>query len=255
VKNIIFALLCTVVFKVSAQDTDTVKKDSPAVNDTVKHLYRKPGTFIAPAVLIGYGALSFVVHPIRNFDYYVRGRIATSAPNYNSKLDDYLQLSPAVLVYGLNLAGDEGQNRFVDRTALLALSGGILTVTDGLKYIAHRRRPYGTDPLSFPSGHTGAAFLAAEFLAQEYGDKSPLYSVLGYTVASTTAVLRMYGRAHWFSDCVAGAGFGMLSTKVAYLVYPYIRSKLTHRGKHGRTTMVMPTYQDGAPGLAFAMQL
>jgi len=262
-KKVILAGLCLLALKANARVTDTaqnkladsIKKEAPAAADTVKHLYNKPGSFLVPAALVGYGALSFVVKPIRNFDYYVRGRIAISDPNYNSKLDDYLQLSPVVLVYALNLAGDEGKNRFVDRTALLALSAGILTVTDGLKYLAHRDRPYGTDPLSFPSGHTGAAFMAAEYLAQEYGDKSPLYGVLGYTIATTTGVLRMYGRAHWFSDCVAGAGFGILSTKLAYLVYPYLRSKLSHTDKKGRSTMVMPTYQDGAPGLAFAMQL
>ena len=234
---------------------DTLKKGAAVSPDTIKNSQNKPQSFVVPAVLVGYGALSFVVKPIRNFDYYIRGRIAISDPNYNSTLADYLQLSPAALVYVLNLAGDEGKDRFVDRTALLALSGGILTITDGLKYVAHRTRPYGTDPLSFPSGHTGAAFLAAEYLAQEYGDKSPLYSILGYTVASATGVLRLYGRAHWFSDCVAGAGFGMASTKLAYIVYPYLRKKLTHTDKKGRSTMVMPTYQNGVPGLSFAMQL
>ncbi len=251
------------VFEANAQLTDTskiavrdtAKKGVSTAPDSLKHVYRKPGSYMVPAVLIGYGALSFVVKPVRNFDYYVKARIAQSDPNYNSKLADYLQLSPAVLVYALNLAGDEGQNRFVDRTALLALSGGILTITDGLKYVAHRRRPYGTDPLSFPSGHTGAAFMAAEFLAQEYSEKSPLYGVLGYTIATTTGVLRLYGRAHWFSDCVAGAGFGMLSTKLAYLVYPAVRKVFVHKDKYGRSTMVMPTYQYGAPGLSFAMQL
>jgi membrane-associated phospholipid phosphatase len=262
-KKIFFAFLCVLAAKANAQiaDTgktgraDTIKKGFSATPDAAKALYHKPGTFIAPAVLVGYGLLSFVVTPVRNVDYYVKARIARSDPNYNSKAADYLQLSPIVLVYGLNLAGDEGQNRFVDRTALLALSGGILTLTDGLKYVAHRRRPYGTDPLSFPSGHTGAAFMAAEFLAQEYSEKSPLYGALGYTIATTTGVLRLYGRAHWFSDCVAGAGFGMLSTKVAYLVYPHIRKAFMHKDKHGRSTMVMPTYQDGVPGLSFAMQL
>ncbi|MGZ3757598.1 MAG: phosphatase PAP2 family protein [Mucilaginibacter sp.] len=254
-KKIILIALCIFSSKVYAQVIDTPKNDRHLAIDTVKPLDRKPGTFIVPAALIGYGALSFVVKPIRNIDYYFKDRIARSDPNYNSKMADYLQLSPIVIVYGLNLAGDEGKNRFVDRTAILALSGGILTVADGMKYLAHRTRPYGTDPLSFPSGHTGAAFMAAEFLAQEYGDKSPLYGILGYTIASTTGVLRLYGRAHWFSDCVAGAGFGMLSTKVAYLVYPHIRKMLTHTDKKGRSTMIMPTYQDGAPGLSFAMQL
>jgi len=225
------------------------------VPGTVKPLYSKPGSYIVPVVLVGYGALSFVVTPIRHFDYYIKARIARSDPNFNSKIDDYLQVAPGVLVYALNLAGDEGQNRFVDRTGLLALSGAILTITDGTKYLAHRNRPYGTDPLSFPSGHTGAAFLFAEFLAQEYSWKSPWYGVIGYTMATTTAVMRMYNRAHWFSDCVAGAGFGMLSTKAAYLIYPSIRKVFSHKDKHGRSSMVMPSYQDGMPGLVFAMEL
>jgi membrane-associated phospholipid phosphatase len=254
-KKLILALLCLTTLGANAQVTDTAKKDITTIPDTVKHLHSRKAAFIVPAALVGYGVLSFAVKPIRNIDYYIKGRIATSDPNYNSKASDYLQLAPIVLVYGLNLAGDEGKNRFIDRTALLALSGGILTITDGLKYVAHRQRPYGTDPLSFPSGHTGAAFLAAEFLAEEYGEKSPLYGILGYTMATTTGIMRLYGRAHWFSDCVAGAGFGILSTKAAYLVYPYIRKKLTHKDKQGRSTMLMPTYQDGAPGLSFAMQL
>jgi membrane-associated phospholipid phosphatase len=97
--------------------------------------------------------------------------------------------------------------------------------------------------------------MGAEFMAQEYSGKSPLYGVLSYVLAGTTGVFRMYNRDHWFSDVVAGAGFGILSTKVAYLVYPYIRNALTHKDKNGKSTLVMPTYQDGVVGLAFAKQL
>jgi membrane-associated phospholipid phosphatase len=249
-------------FEANAQVTDTnkrlldtVKKDFSTVTDTIEHLHSKRWAIIAPVALATYGFLSFWVTPIRNVDYYIKGRIKRSSPNFNTKIADYTQIAPIILVYGLNLAGDGGKNGFIDRTALLALSGGILTVTDGLKYITHRQRPYGTDKLSFPSGHSGAAFLAAEFMAQEYSEKSPLYGVLGYTFAVGTGIFRLYHRDHWFSDVVAGAGFGILSTKAAYLIYPYIRNKLTHKDKHGRSTMVMPAYQDGVPGLSFAMQL
>jgi len=65
----------------------------------------------------------------------------------------------------------------------------------------------------------------------------------------------MYNRDHWFSDVVAGAGFGIVSTKAAYIVYPWLRNKLTHTDKKGRSTMIMPTYQYGVPALSFAMQL
>ena len=233
---------------------DSTKNESSG-RDLSHYVFHRPGTYVVPVILVAYGVSSFVIKPVRNVDYFFKGYAERTDPNYNSKAADYLQLAPAVLVYGLNLVGDEGQDRFLDRTALLALSGAFLTIADGSKYLAHRDRPYGTDPLSFPSGHTGAAFLCAEFLAQEYSWKSPWYGVIGYTMAATTGVLRIYGKAHWFSDCVAGAGIGMLSTKVAYAIYPHVRKIFIHKDKSGRSSMLVPTVIDGAPGMAFAMEL
>jgi len=265
VKKIIFALFCIISFEANAQNAvdtakkklvDTIKKDLLTAPDTVKHLHSNPLSLIPPAALITYGVLSFYVSPIRNLDYYIHGRIERTTPNFNTTAESYFLFAPVVMVYGLNLVGVEGKNRFIDRTAILGLSGGILGLTElSIKHATHRLRPNGADYYSFPSGHTGAAFLGAEFLAQEYSEKSPVYTVIGYTFAVTTGIFRMANRDHWFSDVVAGAGFGILSTKAAYLVYPYIRNKLTHTDRKGKSTMVMPTYQDGVPGLSFAMQL
>ena len=263
-KNILLAVFCIFTLGVNAQvvDTarkklgDTIKKDLLTAPDTVKKLHSNPLSLIPPAALIAYGASSFVIHPVRNLDYYIHGRIERSAPTFNSKAESYFLFAPIAMVYGLNLVGVSGKNTFIDRTALLGLSGGILGLTElSLKHVTHRLRPNEQDYYSFPSGHTGAAFLGAEFLAQEYSSKSPIYSVIGYGFAVTTGIFRMYNRDHWFSDVVAGAGFGIISTKAAYLIYPYIRNALTHTDKQGRKAMIMPTYQDGAPGLSFAMQL
>jgi membrane-associated phospholipid phosphatase len=264
-KKIIFAALFLISFEASAQkvvDTtkkklaDTIKKDILTAPDTVKKLHSNPLSLIPPAALIGYGALSFYITPIRNLDYYIHGRIDRATPNFNTTAESYFLFGPIVMVYGLNLVGVEGKNRFIDRTALLGLSGGILGITElSLKHATHRLRPNAADYYSFPSGHTGAAFLGAEFLAQEFSEKSPVYTVIGYTFAVTTGIFRIANRDHWFSDVVAGAGFGIISTKAAYLIYPYIRNALTHTDKKGRKAMIMPTYQDGAPGLSFAMQL
>ena len=38
--------------------------------------------------------------------------------------------------------------------------------------------------------------------------------------------LRMYNNKHWLSDVVAGAGIGIMSTKIAYWIYPVIKRKL-----------------------------
>ena len=263
-KKIILALFCIITIEANAQVTDTTKKNLPdtikkdllTAPDTVKKLHSKPYALVIPAALIAYGASSFVIHPVRRFDYYIHSEIEKTGPNFNTKAESYFQFGPIVMVYGLNLIGVSGKNTFIDRTALLGLSAGIFGAS-GLvtKKLTHRLRPNGADYLSFPSGHTGIAFMGAEFLAQEYSDKSPVYTVLGYTFAVTTGVFRMYNRDHWFSDVVAGAGFGVLSTKAAYLIYPYLRNKLTHKDKQGRSTMIMPTYQNGTQGLSFAMQL
>lgn len=264
-KRILFILFCFISFEANAQNigdttkkklADTIKKDLLTAPDTVKKLHSSPLSLIVPGALIAYGVSSFVIHPVRRFDYYIHDRIERSSPNFNTNAESYFLIGPVVMVYGLNLIGVEGKNRFIDRTALLGLSGGFLGVSELItKHLTHRLRPNNADYLSFPSGHTGLAFMGAEFLAQEYSDKSPVYTVIGYTFAVTTGIFRMYNRDHWFSDVVAGAGFGILSTKAAYLVYPYIRNKLTHTDKQGRKTMLMPTYQNGVPGLSFAMQL
>ncbi|MDB5116973.1 MAG: superfamily protein [Mucilaginibacter sp.] len=256
-KKPLLIICCILLFTAAnAQIADTIKKDLFTAPDTVKHLHSKAAALIPPAVLITYGALSFAVHPIRQFDYYIHSEIEKSGPNFHSTAESYFQFAPIVAVYGLNLVGIAGKNRFIDRTALIGLSGGILGGMEFvIKHSTHRLRPNNQDYLSFPSGHTSIAFAGAEFLAQEYSGKSVWYGVAGYTLAATTGVFRMYNRDHWFSDVVAGAGFGIISTKLAYLVYPYIRNELTHKGKDGKSTMVMPTYQDGAAGLSFAMEL
>ena len=84
---------------------------------------------------------------------------------------------------------------------------------------------------------------------------SPWYGIAGYLVASATGILRMYNNVHWFKDILAGAGIGMLSTRVAYWVYPAIQKKLfphSHAVAFG-----MPTYEAGNWGasLMYAVQL
>ena len=130
-------------------------------------------------------------------------------------------LISVALVYGLNLVGIHGKNTFVDRTLIFVMAEGMMSLsTFGLKKVTHRLRPDGSNYYSFPSGHTANAFLGTEFMTQELGDKSIGYSVVGYGFATATGILRIYNRDHWFSDVVAGDGFGILSAKAAYLLIP-----------------------------------
>jgi len=83
--------------------------------------------------------------------------------------------------------------------------------------------------------------MGAEFLWQEYKYVSPWIGIAGYTIAAGTGILRMYNNKHWFTDIVAGAGFGILSTKMAYWLYPTIKTTF-FREKHLKNITALPYY-------------
>src|SRR6202012_760984 len=121
---------------------DTIKKDVLSIPDTVKSLHSKPLALIVPGTLILYGATSFAVNPIRRIDYYVYGEVQKTNSDFHTKAESYFQFGPIAFVYGLNLIGVEGKNRFVDRTALLGLSAGFLEIFETVtKETTHRLRP------------------------------------------------------------------------------------------------------------------
>ncbi|WP_255486865.1 phosphatase PAP2 family protein [Mucilaginibacter sp. SP1R1] len=243
------------VFAQQSENTDSLKIIHQ--QKTLEEANHSIVTYIPPAVFVTWGILSFHVKGIRQIDYNVYNDMQKDHPGFKTHADNYLQFAPAVLVYGLNLAGVQGKHNFVDRTALYVLSEGIFAgTTFTVKNLSKRTRPSDADKYSFPSGHTGNAFAAAEFLNQEYGDISPWYGIAGYSIAATTGILRVYNNAHWFSDVVAGAGVGILSTKIAYLVYPYIKKQFG-QGKNNKDsgTMIIPTYQNQMFGFSFVKTL
>jgi len=81
--------------------------------------------------------------------------------------------------------------------------------TDVLKVVTHKRRPNGSCCLSFPSGHTSAAFMGAAFIDQRYGWQ---YAILAYIGASYVGYSRIYADKHYGIDVVAGAAIGIISS-------------------------------------------
>lgn len=226
----------------------SLNPDTLSVSDTtVRKVVLKPGVrpFIIPAIMLGYGATSFLGNNfIRRLDYSTNAELREDHPSFALSIDDQLRYAPAIAVYALDLVGVKAKNNVLDRTIMLAGSYAVVSITAGtLKGFSNRLRPNGSNDHSFPSGHTSLVFMTAEFLHQEYKDQSIWYSIGGYAIATGTGVLRLYNNAHWVSDVVAGAGLGILSTKVTYLVYPYIKRKLLH-GKSANV-MISPGYQNG----------
>lgn len=146
--------------------------------------------------------------------------------NFSTKLDDILQYTPAVLNVGLGLSGLEAKNSRQDRARIFILGTVIyVATTQGLKYAINETRPNGAER-SFPSGHAATAFFGATLLAKEYGENYPWIAFGGYTLAGTTAILRLANNKHWVSDVLMGAGVGIASAEIASCLYPKIKSKL-----------------------------
>ena len=233
--------------------TDTaVQKQKPklfdGLFDKVNEQNRRIKSLIIPAGLITYGLIALENDGLKQVNNNTKLEIREDNPTFITKADNYLQFAPAAAVYGLNAFGIKGKNNFRDRSMIYLVSNIILTTTIfSVKKLSHQLRPDGSGYTSFPSGHTAEAFASAEFMWQEYKDISPWYGIAGYAVAATTGVLRLYNNKHWVSDVVAGAGFGILSTKLAYWIYPSVK-RIFFKDKP-MNAMVMPYYQNGGGGL------
>lgn len=127
--------------------------------------------------------------------------------------------------------GDVGQAR-EDLTVLAQAVGTATVLTNWAKVLLHRPRPYRYDAgaaadtldaesgLSFPSGHTSAAFAAAAAywsIEARRGRATSRRASIGalFAGAAVTGALRVVAREHFPTDVVAGA---VLGTAVGFAV-------------------------------------
>jgi membrane-associated phospholipid phosphatase len=175
--------------------------------------------FIIPATLIAYGVTSQFD---KSDDYEIHDEVIKNAIGAWT-IDDYSQFAPAVAVYGLDLMGIKAKHNFRDRTIIMATSHIIMAgIVQTMKNSINVVRPDGSNYKSFPSGHTATAFVGAHILFKEYKDTSPWIGVAGYAIATGTGLLRITNKKHWLSDVSAGAGIGILSAELGYLLLPVI---------------------------------
>lgn len=227
--------------EVNAQQADSLfRKDKPGLV-----------AFIPGTAAITYGFVALNNNALRRFDSYIHRKINMDHHSFHTNADDYLRYVPAAAVFGLDVLGVKGKNTFTDQAGIFVIATIFNNVSLGiLKRTSNRERPNRLNDYSFPSGHSANAFANAEFLSQEYGDQSVWYTISGYGVATTTSVLRLYKDYHWFSDVIAGAGFGVLSTKFAYLIYPSVKRMIFKKKKSN--LVFLPVYQNGGPAFALS---
>lgn len=240
-QNII--LLSLILITISSNAQDIIKKDS--INFTkssnLKFSYKQ---LIIPTLLISYGAVGIEkIDYLKELNFEIREEVVDDIDKKTS-IDDFSQYAPALTVFALNNLGIKGKNNLKDRSIILGTSFLLVfTSVTALKHITNIERPDGTS-FSFPSGHTATAFAGAEFLWQEYKDKSIWYGISGYAVATATGIFRITNNKHWLTDVAAGAGIGILSTKIAYWLNPYIKEKV-FKSKETKTISMMTPFYNG----------
>lgn len=147
-------------------------------------------------------------------------------PSFKTHIDNYLQYAPAALGYAMLISNNK-EHRFWIYTEKLLVGGAIMNVfVQPLKHFTKQTRPDGSDELSFPSGHTANAFTSATIFVDEFARNKPWLAAAVYAGAGSVGVLRILNNKHWAGDVLAGAGFGILSAKLAeWIIEPHGRKK------------------------------
>ncbi|MDR2414241.1 MAG: phosphatase PAP2 family protein [Odoribacteraceae bacterium] len=212
------------------------------------------GQLVVPAALVAYGTIEAIAASRVHLLNYAVGHGIILHPPAKIRANDFTQYLPAVAVYALDLAGIKGKHSRAERNALFAMSAFFtLASVNALKYTTREERPDRSARNSFPSGHTAVAFASAEFLWQEYKDVSIWYGIAGYIVATFTGACRVYNNKHWVGDVLAGAGLGMLNTKLAYWLYPSIRNALER--KREPMIFIRPFFNGKQVGVSCSLRL
>ena len=225
-----------------ATDTCNIHTDSTSYSISARK-------FIAPAVLIGVGAMG--VGAFTGVKHSINRNFSKCSDGHYWHGDEYLRFAPAAAYLSLGLFGIKGRNSFSDR--LLAGTTAYIcaiSVAGALKHIVKEGRPDGSSNNSFPSGHAVIAFTGAELIRVEYGNA---IGAAGYAVAVGVGLLRMYNNRHWYNEVLAGAGLGILSARVGYWLLPLERRMLGLDKNHNCTVMPFWNPYVQSAGVSFSM--
>jgi len=237
----IYLIFLSIIFSffspsVSAQDTSIIatkaqsglSEDSAGqrVGEVDNNRYLKPTALIAPGVLLIYGGLKPVINAIRELDNKIMGNVQENYPDFHTNADDYLMWAPSASVYAMDAFHVKTRHNFKEH---LILDAGSVIVTGalgfGMRKISEHIDAYKSKNTQFPSGHTANAFRGAEIVHQELKASHPVISYAGYVVATCVGIMRIYNKNHFLSEVVAGAGLGILSTKLTYWVFGKVKKE------------------------------
>ncbi|MFD2246930.1 phosphatase PAP2 family protein [Pontibacter ruber] len=246
----------------TAPDT-LFKVNTPVVADTVYRGQKKPFTesqlregsnkrYLTRAVLPAAALIGAGIYTIQDNGFYsshdARDARHKHAPNFSTKVDDYLFFLPVAYMYGFNAFSSQNRHDIRRQTGLLLAAGALTSaIVWPAKKLTDIDRPNG-DPTAFPSGHTAYAFTIATIVDKEFRHKSPWVSVGSYTIASATGVMRVLNNEHWMADVLAGAGVGILSVNTVYWLHDKI-----FKDKGYNTSVTPVVLPSGKPGLGLSV--
>ena len=169
----------------------------------------------AGGVVVGTAALTLLDKPVRNFFH---GKRSPFFDGVQGVVNPYGKPYGAISIMGgMYLYGEIFRDEWAKETGLMLFSAlSSSTVVQTLfKNAVGRARPneefgnYEMAPFSpetgfhsLPSGHTTVAFTVSTVLARQV--RSVPLKIVFYSVASLTAVSRLYLDVHWFSDLAFG---------------------------------------------------
>jgi membrane-associated phospholipid phosphatase len=181
---------------------------------------------IIPGAFLIYGGLKPVINGIPKLDDKIMNNIQENYPGFHTTAADYLMWTPSASVYVMDAFKVRTQHTFKEH---LILDAGSILVTGGLGFgmrkISEKINAYNSENTKFPSGHTANAFRGAEIVHQELKFSHPVLSYSGYVVAAGVGLLRIYDKDHFLSEVLAGAGLGILSTKLTYWIFEKVKEK------------------------------
>jgi membrane-associated phospholipid phosphatase len=186
--------------------------------------YFKPRSVILPAAFLLYGSLKPAVKGIQNLDDDIMHQVKTRYPDFHTNAEDYLIWAPSASIYLMDALHVKTRHSFQEH---LILDAGSMIVAGGVGFVMRKISgnidAYNTHNTNFPSGHTVNVFRGAEIVHQELKETHPVWSYSGYLVATTVGVLRIYNKDHLLTEVLAGAGLGILSTKLTYWVFDKVK--------------------------------
>lgn len=192
-------------------------------NDEEEH-YLKPAALIVPGTFLIYSGLKPFVNGIPKLDDRIMADVTAKYPDFHTNAADYLMWIPSASVYAMDALKVKTRHTFKQH---LILDAGSILITGGLglgmRIISKHITAYNSNETKFPSGHAANVFRGAEILHQELKLQSPVLSYSGYVIATGVGLLRIYTKDHYLTEVFAGAGLGILSTKLTYWLFDKTR--------------------------------